>query len=205
MKINLAWSKSESFAEYQKLLFPDDPGLYLHIVSLNGFHRITYVGEAKCLRTRLNSYYVAYKSDNDNEYHCIDLSKMKGDPYDIYSDAKGNTVSRLLQDKIYFRPKTQGKNCTMEYLQLRRTYFKESYVSYCTCEELKNDKVRKSVQCNIQWYVVQFFKNLKDGNGHFVGLTNFERNNINNELVIDNQYDDFRLQMVPLRIDYSRI
>lgn len=203
--IKLDWSQAYSLENFNdnNLLKEElnGIGIYLNIISMNGFNRITYIGEGNILE-RWNKYYRDYHCDNDNEGHTVDLSKIKGDPYDIYSKKIGNTIEKII-NKILYLPKTYKKECSKDFLQIRSEYFDKCYISFAKNEKLNQTKFRKEVQRNLQQYFINTFDILDYQPGcNLIGGSQSEKNNFNPNISIINYYEDNKLENLPFRIEF---
>ena len=184
-------------------------GIYLNIISMNGFNRITYVGESgkgekeRCILNRLEEYYKAYHCNNDNEYHTMDLNKIKGDPYEIYTGKNDNSVVKII-NKVYFPNKTFIQNCPEYILEARRDYFDKCFISFVTNEKLKEEKFRKGVQRNLQQFFINSFGILNYNNrgDNFIGRNIQESKYFDPTIVIINNYADTKLSNLPFRIEF---
>ena len=67
MEANLQWSKLDLLSEVYNDF--DFNGLYLHLLCLNGFNRIIYVGEGK-VSGQQTDYKKEYNKINFSKYSC---------------------------------------------------------------------------------------------------------------------------------------
>lgn len=197
MEATLHWSKVELLTEVYNDF--DFDGLYLHLLCLNGFNRIIYIGEGDISR-RQNDYKKAYYKTNYDEFGCMDISKITGDPYSIYTNYfnKGNDTDELKRSGIYYEINdvaTEGINIA----DIRRKYFESIYISVAVCEE---QTLRQQIECNLQKYFIDKWKILNYGGGYLNGLRGSFKKEIDNDLIIYNAYDDARLSDLPTKISF---
>jgi len=195
--IYLKWSNVELLKNvYSEYNFN---GLYLHLLCLNGFNRIIYIGEGNIL-DRQTDYKKAYNKDNYNKYGCMDISKITGDPYTTYTNCfdNANSTEKVKQDGIYYEVNDVAKE-GINITDIRRKYFESLYVSVAVCEE---QSLRQQVECNLQKYFIDKWKILNYGGGYLHGLRGSFKNDIDNNLIIHNEYEDTRLSDLPTIISY---
>lgn len=73
MEATLQWSKLELLSEVYNDF--DFSGLYLHLLCLNGFNRIIYIGEGN-VANRQTDYKKEYYKNKFSKYSCMDVSKI---------------------------------------------------------------------------------------------------------------------------------
>lgn len=201
--ITLVWTDPVSMKDYRELDFPESPGVYLFLYSVNNFHRITYIGETDSIRRRINEYFRDYKKPNEKG-HSLDLSLVENDICKILGTVSGNSIQKLHQGHIYYPSDSFGVKINDDiYWEIRKKFFEESFFSYCCCG-LEDESVRLKVQRNLQMYFVRYFDSMDYGGGnYFIGACSSEKGYFDKELVIHNRYNDSRLQMLPFTVRYD--
>ncbi len=200
MEETLQWSKVELLTEVYNDF--DFNGLYLHLLCLNGFNRIIYVGEGN-VSHRQKVYKEAYYKTNYDEFSCMDISKITGDPYATYTNYfdNDNSTDKLKQSGIYYEVNdvaTEG----IDIADIRRKYFESLYVTVAKWEDKSQIE---QIERNLQKYFIDNWGVLNYKNGNLIGLPKRLKNKIDNNLVIYNFYDDTRLSNLPSIILFKNI